>query len=114
MRDFRFGNAFAWKTTETIQFEPSDFVPTVHLNSMLVKELSSLLQDKHSFIFRPIPERNDLVPAEGVRVLLNHLKRRDADRAFCLKWLSKIHARGVEQEIFRAEYRFVNASKKKS
>ena len=92
-----------------MQFEPADYVPTCHLRDLLIEQMTKCLRDKDSFAYKPLANRDNLIPAPGMRQLLKHLKMREADRGFVLKWLSKLHTLGFEQPIFAPTFRFVKA-----
>ena len=113
LRELRFGHAFTWRKNEVLEFEPADYIPGKALKVILLDQLETLLNDEDSFVHKPLKWRADnIVPASGIKRLVFHLMKRDADRHFYLKWLSKLHALGVKQKIFDESYRYTEVKPK--
>ena len=68
--------------------------PAKQLNGKLIKALSLAIE---KFVFGAEQEK-------PVRRLIEHLTHRQADAEFCIAYLSTLHKRGVNCEIFAKDY----------
>ena len=68
------------------------------LNEKLIINLKRALADKKSFLH--LKDADDTVPKKGAAELLKALTEKNADRNFCIGWLSVLHLNGIKDSIF--------------
>lgn len=76
------------------------------LRAELLHQLEKALKDKKSFLHHPVKRFNDVevVPAPGVKVLIEHLLKKHGDTNWYLQWLGTLHHHGFHTVIFDKDF----------